>query len=60
VSGKVDSYNAMRTASTISFIAGSALLATGVVFLLTAPRAATVPSAALVIQPDSATIRGTF
>jgi len=60
VSGKVDSYNTMRTVSTISFIAGSALLATGVVFLLTAPHASTAPSTALVVQPGSAAIRGTF
>ncbi|HEX3849975.1 MAG TPA: hypothetical protein VHW01_03360 [Polyangiaceae bacterium] len=60
VTSKVDSYNSMRTASTIGFIAGTALLATGVVFLLTAPRAATAPSTALVIQADSAAIRGTF
>jgi hypothetical protein len=57
---KVDGYNTMRTVSTIGFIAGGALAATGIVLLLTAPRAAPAPSAALVIAPTSAGIRGTF
>jgi hypothetical protein len=56
---KVNSYNAMRTLSTIGFLAGTAVAATGVVLLLTAPRAQTA-SAALVIAPSSAAIRGTF
>jgi hypothetical protein len=56
---KVGSYNTMRTVSTIGFLAGAAVAATGVVLLLTAPRA-TAPSAALVIAPSSAAIRGTF
>ena len=59
VSGKVDSYNSMRTASTVSFVVGTALAATGVVLILTAPKAK-APSAALVIQPGSAAIQGTF
>ena len=56
---KVNSYNTMRTLSSIGFLAGTAVAATGVVLLLTAPRAQTV-SAALVIAPSSAAIRGTF
>ena len=56
---KVNSYNTMRTVSTIGFLAGTAVAATGVVLLLTAPRAQTA-SAALVIAPSSAAIRGTF
>jgi len=56
---KVNSYNSMRTVSTIGFLAGTAVAATGVVLLLTAPRAQ-APSAALVIAPSSAAIRGTF
>jgi len=56
---KVNSYNTMRTISTIGFLAGTAVAATGVVLLLTAPRAQ-APSAALVIAPSSAAIRGTF
>jgi hypothetical protein len=56
---KVNSYNTMRTLSSIGFFAGTALAATGVVLLLTAPRAQTA-SAALVLAPTSAAIRGSF
>jgi hypothetical protein len=35
---EIDSYNAMGTISTIGFIAGGALAATGVVLMLTAPK----------------------
>ena len=56
---RVNSYNAMRTVSTVSFLAGTALAATGIVLLLTAPQAHTA-SAALVLAPSSAALRGTF
>jgi hypothetical protein len=36
---EIDSYNSMCTISTIGFIAGGALAATGIVLMLTAPRA---------------------
>ena len=55
---KVDSYNSMRTFSTVGFIAGGVLATTGVVLLLTAPRATS--SASLVIQPSSVFVRGVF
>jgi hypothetical protein len=41
----IDSYNSMRTISTIGFIAGGALAATGVVLMLTAPKAKTTQAA---------------
>ncbi len=58
--GKVDSYNTMRTVSSIGFIAGGALAATGIAFLLTAPGATPSSNTALVILPNAAAIRGTF
>ena len=48
---QVDSYNAMRTVSTVSFVAGIALGATGVALYLAAPKA-TAPSASVWIAPN--------
>ena len=59
-----DSYNSLRTWSSVGLIAGGALAATGVVLLLTAPSAAATadqgPSAALWISPNGAGVRGKF
>lgn len=58
--GKVDSYNSMRTFSTVGFIAGGVVAATGVVLVLTAPSSAPAASAALYLSPGQAGIRGSF
>jgi hypothetical protein len=56
-SDQVDSYNAMRTASSIGFIAGGAFAALGVVLLATAPNQA---KAQAYIGPHSVGVRGRF
>jgi hypothetical protein len=62
--GLVDSYNSMRTISTIGFIAGGVLAATGVVLLVTAPSSTSsvgdAPSAALWVSPNAAGVSGRF
>lgn len=55
----VDSYNSMRTISSIGFIAGGVLAATGVVLVLTAPKNRE-PATALWVGPGSAGLRGAF
>jgi hypothetical protein len=59
-----DSYNSLRTWSSVGFIAGGALAATGIVLLLTSPSAHTSsdrgPSAALWLAPQGASLRGRF
>jgi hypothetical protein len=55
---QVNSLNAMRNVSTVAFIAGGALAATGLVLVLTAPRAST--STAIWISPTSAGLSRTF
>ena len=56
----VDSYNSMRTLSSVGFIAGGVVAAAGVVLVLTAPSPAPAPSAALWLSPNQAGIRGSF
>jgi hypothetical protein len=56
----VSSYNSLRTISEVGFIAGGLLAATGVVVLLTSPRAEAPGNASLWIAPGSAGIRGRF
>lgn len=56
---RVKMYNNLRGVSTASFIAGGILTATGIVLLVTEKRPA-APSAALVIGPGSASVRGRF
>lgn len=59
-----DSYNSLRTWSSVGFIAGGALAATGVVLLLAGPSAKAStgpgPSAALLISPTGAAVKGRF
>jgi hypothetical protein len=57
--GEVDSLNTLRTISTIGFVAGGVLAATGVTLLLTAPSKSGA-SAALQIAPTSLELRGRF
>jgi hypothetical protein len=54
----VDGYNSMRTVSTVSFVVGGVLAATGVVLVLTAKP--TCESVALVLTPASAVLHGSF
>jgi hypothetical protein len=60
-----ESYNSLRTWSSVGFIAGGALAATGVVLLLTSPSSTQAstgrgPSAALWISPQGAAVKGRF
>jgi hypothetical protein len=59
-SGHVDTLNTLRTLSTIGFIAGGVLGATGVTLLLTTPRRRDQAEAALWVSPGSVELRGTF
>jgi hypothetical protein len=54
---QVDSYNALRTVSSVGFIAGGVLAAAGVVLLVTAPSGA---SAQAFLGPQSLGVRGRF
>jgi hypothetical protein len=58
--GEVDSYNSMRTVSTVGFIAGGVLTAAGVTLLLTAPKQQARPSAGIWVSPRGAGIYGGF
>ena len=55
----VSGYNTLRTVSTVAWIGGAALAATGVVLLVTAPKP-TETHAALVAGPGSLFLRGRF
>jgi hypothetical protein len=57
--GEVDSLNTFRTISTIGFVAGGVLAATGITLLLTAPSKSGA-SAALRVAPTSLELRGRF
>jgi hypothetical protein len=57
----IDGYGTMGTLSTIGFIAGGALAATGVILIITAPRAKTMQaSLAPVVGPGYLGARGSF
>ncbi len=56
----VDRYNSLRTVSTVGFIAGGVLAATGVTLLLTLPKQESKPSVGLWIGPSSAGVYGGF
>jgi len=56
----VDSYNSMGTISTIGFIAGGALAATGVILVVTAPKARTTGMLMPVIGPGYFGAQGRF
>ena len=58
--GEVNSYNSLRTVSTIGFVAGGVLAATGVVLLLTAPKSSATASASLWLSPTSLKLSGSF
>jgi hypothetical protein len=57
--GKVDSYNSMRTLSSVGFVAGGVLAASGIVLLLAAPRH-DFTTAALMVTPNAAAFLGQF
>ena len=57
----VDSYNTMGTISTIGFVAGGVLAATGVVLVVTAPKSkATVARVSPVVSPGFLGAEGSF
>lgn len=57
----IDSYSSMGTISTIGFIAGSALAATGVVLMLTAPKAMSTHAAiSPILGPGFVGAKGSF
>jgi hypothetical protein len=56
----VDSFNKLRTVSTIGLIAGTALTATGVTLLLSVPKEEKSTSTALVFGPGFASVRKVF
>lgn len=56
----IDRYNTLRTVSTVGFITGGVLLATGVTLLLTIPRSTTTASLQPYLAPTSLGLRGTF
>jgi hypothetical protein len=57
---QVDSYNSLRSVSTVGFIAGGVLAATGVVLVLTSPSRPASAHAALWLGPGSAGFKGAF
>jgi hypothetical protein len=59
-SGEVDSYNGLRTFSTIGFVAGGVLAATGITLILTSPRESSAPTVGLWLNPRTAGIYGGF
>jgi hypothetical protein len=59
-SSQVDTLNTLRTVSTVGFIAGGVLGATGVTLLLTTPRQAGQAQASLWVSPRSVVLRGAF
>jgi hypothetical protein len=60
IQDKVDSYNSMRTLSSVGFIAGGLLATAGVVLVLTAPSKQPSPTTALFFSPNQAGVRGSF
>jgi hypothetical protein len=56
----VNGYNGRRTASSVGFIAGGVVLATGVVLVITAPAPKRPAAVSLFAGPGSAGLRGTF
>ena len=58
-SSKVSSYDALRTVSTVAFVAGGVLSASGIVLLLTAPRSG-ASQTSLYVSPSSVALRGQF
>lgn len=57
LSGDIDSYNSMRTLSTVGFVAGGVLAAAGAVLLFTTPR---TPQTALLVSPSAVALRRSF
>ena len=59
-SSDVNSYNSLRTVSTIGFYAGGILAAAGVTLLLTSPKQETGPQLGLFLTPSSLGLAGGF
>jgi hypothetical protein len=58
LSGRVDSYNRLRTVSTIGFIAGAVVEVTGITLLLTSPRRSA--NVNLAVGPSHVALQGGF
>ena len=56
----IDSYNTWRVVSSVGFISGGVLAATGVTLLLTSPKQSTDSQLSFSIGPSSATLLGAF
>ncbi len=59
-SGRVDSYDGLRTVSTIGFYAGGVLAVTGVTLLLTSPKQESRANVGLSLSPNGASLTGGF
>jgi hypothetical protein len=59
-SSDVNSYNSLRTVSSVGFIAGGVLAVAGVTLLLTAPKQESQPKVALWMTPTGAGVYGGF
>jgi hypothetical protein len=59
-SAEVDSYNGLRSVSTIGFVAGGVLAATGITLILTSPRESSAPAVGLWLNPRTAGIYAGF
>lgn len=57
---EVNAYNSLRTVSTVGFIAGGVLAATGITLVLTAPKQESQPRVGLWVGPSSAGLYGGF
>jgi hypothetical protein len=57
---ELSSFRSLRTVSTVGYIVGGVGLAAGVTLLVLAPSKRAEPSAALLLGPSSATLRGAF
>lgn len=57
---RIDSYNSMRTLSTVGFVVGGVAAAAGVTFLLTSPKQESSPKVGLVVSPGAIQLAGHF
>jgi hypothetical protein len=58
--GRVDTYNAMLTVSTVGFIVGGVGAAIGTTLLLTSPRSESSTTVSLLVTPGSVAVAGGF
>ena len=58
--GSVNSFNTMRTVSTVSFVVGGTATATGITLLLSSPKQQSRPSLGLLLSPAATGVQGAF